>query len=168
MLCQELCPIWVYLRRRYWWTHNFFLNSQFSSCPLLWMFHSRILNSKINRLHERCMRLIYGNKATSFGELLQQDKTVSCVSLETCKCWPQKCLQFIEIWLLLFSVNYFVDVISAIIFEVIPILQYQIYNLFLMEAKVFPTYSGVPGGVRGVLAHPLPNIKCPFLLIILF
>ena len=37
-----------------------------------------------------------------------------------------------------------------------------------MEAKVFPTYSGVPGGVRGVLAHPLPNIKCPFLLIILF
>ena len=105
----------------------------------LWMFHSRILNSKINRLHERCMRLIYGNKATSFGELLQQDKTVSCVSLETCKYWPQKCLQFIEICLLLFSVNYFVDVISAIIFEVIPILQYQMYNLFLMEAKAFPT-----------------------------
>ena len=132
------------------------------------MFHSRILNSKINRLHERCMRLIYGNKATSFGELLQQDKTVSCVSLETCKCWPQKCLQFIEICLLLFSVNYFVDVISAIIFEVIPILQYQMYNLFFMEAKVFPTYSGVPGGVCGVQTHPLPNIKCPFLLIIPF
>ena len=77
MLCQVLCPIWVYLRRRYWWTHSFFLNSQFSSCPLIWMFHSRFLNSKINRLHERCMRLIYGNKATSFGELLEQDKTVS-------------------------------------------------------------------------------------------
>ena len=50
-------------------THNLVL--------ALWMFHSRILNNKINRLHERCMRLIYGNKATSFGELLKQGKTVS-------------------------------------------------------------------------------------------
>ena len=33
-----------------------FFNSQFSYCPL-WMFCSRIMNNKINRLHERCMRL---------------------------------------------------------------------------------------------------------------
>ena len=56
---------------------NSFFNSQFSYCPLIWMFHSRIMNNKINRLHERCMRLIYGDKTSSFEELLEQDKSVS-------------------------------------------------------------------------------------------
>ena len=55
---------------------NSFFNSQFSYCPLIWMFHSRIMNNKINRLHERCMRLIYGDKTSSFEELLEQDKSV--------------------------------------------------------------------------------------------
>ena len=32
-------------------------------------------------------------------------------TLGTCMCWPQKCLKCIEVCLLLFSVNYFVDVI---------------------------------------------------------
>ena len=32
-----------------------FFNSQFNYCPLIWMFHSRIINNKINRLHERCV-----------------------------------------------------------------------------------------------------------------
>ena len=31
-----------------------FFIAQFSYCPLTWMFHSRKLNSKINKLHERC------------------------------------------------------------------------------------------------------------------
>ena len=52
---------------------NSFFNSQFSYCPLIWMFHSRIMNNKINRLHERCMRLIYEDKTSSFEELLEQD-----------------------------------------------------------------------------------------------
>ena len=30
-----------------------FIESQFSYCPLIWMFHSRKLNNKINQLHER-------------------------------------------------------------------------------------------------------------------
>ena len=29
-----------------------FIESQFSYSPLIWMFHSRTLNNKINRLHE--------------------------------------------------------------------------------------------------------------------
>ena len=29
-----------------------FLESQFNYCPLIWMFHSRTLNSKINKLQE--------------------------------------------------------------------------------------------------------------------
>ena len=34
---------------------NAFFTSQFSYCPLTWMFQSRKLNNKINRLHERCL-----------------------------------------------------------------------------------------------------------------
>ena len=29
-----------------------FIESQFGYCPLVWMFHSRGLNNKINRIHE--------------------------------------------------------------------------------------------------------------------
>ena len=45
---------------------NAFFKSQFSCCPLSWMFHSRTLNKKINRLHGRCLHTIY-NDNTSFG-----------------------------------------------------------------------------------------------------
>ena len=36
---------------------NAFLKSQFLNCPLLWMFDSRALNRKINRIHEKCLRI---------------------------------------------------------------------------------------------------------------
>ena len=36
-----------------------FIESQFNYCPLIWMFHSRQLNSKINKLHERALRIVY-------------------------------------------------------------------------------------------------------------
>ena len=32
-----------------------FIMSQFSYCPLVWMCHSRTLNNKINKLHERAL-----------------------------------------------------------------------------------------------------------------
>ena len=38
-----------------------FIESQFGYCPLIWMFHSRKLNNKIYRLHERALRLVYKN-----------------------------------------------------------------------------------------------------------
>ena len=37
---------------------NAFFNSQFHYCPLIWMCHNRTTNRKINRLHERCLRII--------------------------------------------------------------------------------------------------------------
>ena len=56
---------------------NAFFNSQFSYCPLVWMYHSRALNNKINRLHERCLRLIYNDKQLTFEELLEKDDSAS-------------------------------------------------------------------------------------------
>ena len=38
---------------------NIFFNSQFKYCPLVWMFHSRSINNKINRLHERVLCIVY-------------------------------------------------------------------------------------------------------------
>ena len=41
---------------------NAFFKAQFNYCPIIWMFHSCCLNNKINRLHERCLRMIYNDK----------------------------------------------------------------------------------------------------------
>ena len=56
---------------------NAFFKSQFNYCPTIWMFHNRPLNNKINRLHERCLRIIYNNKHPNFEELLNKDNSVS-------------------------------------------------------------------------------------------
>ena len=52
-----------------------FIESQFNYCPLTWMFHSRRLNNKINKLHERALRIVYKNANLSFHELLKLDKS---------------------------------------------------------------------------------------------
>ena len=41
------------------------------------MFHNRSLNHKINRLHERCLRVIYNDGHSSYDELLNLDNSVS-------------------------------------------------------------------------------------------
>ena len=50
-----------------------FVESQFQYCPLVWMFHSRTLNNRINRLHERALRTVYGDYESSFETLLDKD-----------------------------------------------------------------------------------------------
>ena len=41
---------------------NAFFKAQFNYCPAVWIFHNRPLNNKINRFHERCLRIIYNGK----------------------------------------------------------------------------------------------------------
>ena len=53
-----------------------FFNSQFKYCPLVWMFHSRLINSKINRLHERVLRIVFSDFKSSFENLLEKDGVV--------------------------------------------------------------------------------------------
>ena len=57
-------------------TMKAFITSQFSYCPLVWMLHSRRLNARIDRLHERSLRVVYNDKSSSFHELLDKDKSV--------------------------------------------------------------------------------------------
>ena len=51
-----------------------FVQSQFSYCPLMWMFHNRNLNNKLNRLHERALRMIYDDDNSTFRDLLVKDR----------------------------------------------------------------------------------------------
>ena len=53
-----------------------FLYSQFNYCPLIWMFHSRTLNSKINKLQERTLRIVFNDNTSSFDQLLEKDNSV--------------------------------------------------------------------------------------------
>ena len=52
-----------------------FIESQFGYCPLIWMFHSRMLNNRINNLHERALQIVYKNSSLTFEELLQKDRS---------------------------------------------------------------------------------------------
>ena len=57
---------------------NTFIMSQSSYCPLIWMFHSRAMEHKKNKIHERTLRLIHPNQhQLSFKQLLEKNKTVS-------------------------------------------------------------------------------------------
>ena len=49
----------------------------FSYCPLFRMCHSKTLINKINRLHERCLRLICNNKHSKFHELFKKHCSAS-------------------------------------------------------------------------------------------
>ena len=54
-----------------------FITSQFGYCPLIWMFHSRALNNKINSIHERALRITYNDRTETFEGLLNKDNSVS-------------------------------------------------------------------------------------------
>ena len=51
------------------------ITSQFSYCPLVWIFHSRKLNNKINAIHEKVLRIDWCDKHSPFQQSL--DNSVS-------------------------------------------------------------------------------------------
>ena len=56
--------------------HSFF-TSQFNYCSLTTMCYSRTINNKINPFHERCLRIVYSDKTSSFEKLLEKDGFVT-------------------------------------------------------------------------------------------
>ena len=75
MLSLGLLIILIYLKEKT--LMKTFVISQFNYCPLVWMFHSRKLNNRINRIHERALRITYQDYKSSFSELLHKDDTVT-------------------------------------------------------------------------------------------
>ena len=56
---------------------NVLFKTQFNYCPVVWVFRSRSLNNEINRLHERCLRMICNDKRSNFDVLLVKDNSIS-------------------------------------------------------------------------------------------
>ena len=56
---------------------NSFITLHFSYCPIVWMFHSRKLNERINHIHERVLRIVYKDFNSSFQELLIKDNSLN-------------------------------------------------------------------------------------------
>ena len=54
-----------------------FIISQFNYYPLVWMFHTKQLNNRINSLHKKVLRVKNQDRNSSFSELLNLDKSVS-------------------------------------------------------------------------------------------
>ena len=51
-----------------------FVHCHFSYAPLAWMFHSREINNKINRVQKRALRILFNDEHSTFEELLKRDE----------------------------------------------------------------------------------------------
>ena len=57
---------------------NSFITPQFLHCSLIWIFHSQIMERRINKIHQRVLSPIYlSDSKLTFQELLDLKKTVS-------------------------------------------------------------------------------------------
>ena len=54
-----------------------FVMSHFSYCPLVWMFHNRKSYNKINKIHERALRIIHNDRTSNLEGLLIKRNSVS-------------------------------------------------------------------------------------------
>ena len=48
-----------------------FIKSQFSYCPLIWLFCSRNFVNKLNNIHEKCLQFITNDYDANFNEPLE-------------------------------------------------------------------------------------------------
>ena len=53
-----------------------FVEFQFKYCSIVWMFHSRRTSNKIDRVHERALRILYDDDVSTFDQLLAMDKCI--------------------------------------------------------------------------------------------
>ena len=49
-----------------------FFKGQFNYCPLLWMFSTREVNHKTNRLHKRGLRALLNDETSTFNDMLSK------------------------------------------------------------------------------------------------
>ena len=82
-----------------------FIKSQFTYCPLIWMFCTKHYIGRINSIHERCLRFIQQNYPSDFEVLLENanEKQVH-----------QKCIELLMIEVYKYLNNLYPDIMSNI------------------------------------------------------
>ena len=116
---------------------NAFFTVQFNYCLLIWMCHNRTYKNKINRLHERCLRLIYNDKRSSFEDLLEKDNSVSI---------HHKNLQALAMEMFKIHTKTF----SKIMQEVFLVKEQRNYNLRNQTDFVIPQVKSVNYGLESI------------------
>ena len=83
---------------------NAFILSQFGYCPLVWMFHSKKLNHRINKLHKRALSIVYQDSESSFEELLAKnesftihERNIQTLAIELYKVWHGQSPKIMEL-----------------------------------------------------------------------
>ena len=54
-----------------------FIISQSSYCPIIWMYCQQKSNNRINKIHERALRIAYDDYVSDFHSLLDKDDSVT-------------------------------------------------------------------------------------------
>ena len=67
----RICKFMTIERRRM--LMKAFIESQFSYCPLVWMYCNRSCNNRINQFYERALRIFHNDNVSSFEDLLQRE-----------------------------------------------------------------------------------------------
>ena len=51
-----------------------FVHCHCSYAPLEWMFHSREINNRINKVHKKSLRILFNDNGSNFEVLLKKDE----------------------------------------------------------------------------------------------
>ena len=72
---------------------NAFINSNFTYCPLVWMFCGKKNSVKLEKIQERALRIVYNDKISTYYELLDKGDFLSvtmlrikCLAVEMYRC----------------------------------------------------------------------------------
>ena len=116
---------------------NSFFISQFNYCRLTWMCHNCTNNSKINRLYDRYLRLIYFDRKYSFEELLEKDNSVS--------------IHYINLRVLAVEMyNAYLCSSKVLMSESFPLKQETQYRLRNLSGFYIPQVKSVNSGIENI------------------
>ena len=54
-----------------------FTESQFTYCPLVWIYYDKTSDYRINHLHERALKTVYNGNISTFEKLLEKDHSAA-------------------------------------------------------------------------------------------
>ena len=116
---------------------NSFFKSQFSYCPLVQRCHCRTIHNKINYLRERCLRVIYIQKISSFKELLESDRSalihsgnLQILVIEILKVYN-------NLYYSIFITRFLINEIQTTNYTTLRTFQFHLLEVYIMEIKAF-------------------------------